>query len=295
MSAGERKISYTIASREEGKKIMLANNEYFDKLIPNDLEYRMHRTRVSVAEFRAFCADQVLDFTPSEVSVLKQIMDTLEKLFKERAPSLPPQKVTFIKTTMEEEGGALAYTHKMEIYLGDIFTKESPESIMRTICHEMWHCISRYHPELRRKLYALINFKIADHDYPIPDDIKDLSLTDPDVMHHDASAIFVVKGRRLECFCAVCTTERFRDGDKEPFFSKLLPVLVATNGMGWFSFGYASNRDEVFGENTGYTIDPEECIADNFSYAICFGMAGPEGKGYPSPEIVQGILKILSS
>lgn len=56
----------------------------------------------------------------------------------------------------------------------------------------------------------------------------------------------------------------------------------------------ASNFDEVFGTNTDYVIDPEECMADNFSYLITYGMDGPEGKGYPNPEIIQGIADILT-
>lgn len=56
----------------------------------------------------------------------------------------------------------------------------------------------------------------------------------------------------------------------------------------------ASNFDEVFGKNTGYVIDPEECMADNFSFAVRFGMEGPRGDGYANPEIIEGIIKILS-
>ena len=56
----------------------------------------------------------------------------------------------------------------------------------------------------------------------------------------------------------------------------------------------AENFDEVFGTNTDYVIDPEECMADNFSYALTYGMSGPDGKGYPNPEIIEGILEILS-
>ena len=293
MSAEEkRRISYTIASREEGKRLMLANNEYFDKLIQNDLEFRMHKTGVTLEQYRAFAAEQVMDFTSEEKYVLNAVMSKLEELFRENAPSLPHLNVTFIRTTMAEEGGALAYTHKSEIYLGgSLFSKYPPMKIMKTVCHELWHCLSRYHPELRKKLYALINFKIADHDYPIPDDIKEFFLTDPDVEHRDASSMFNIEGKLLECFCTIRTSERYKDGDDGAFFEKLLPVLVATDGSGWFPFDRARNLDEVFGKNTGYTIDPEECIADNFSYAVCFGM-GPD---YPSPEIVEGILKILSS
>ena len=52
----------------------------------------------------------------------------------------------------------------------------------------------------------------------------------------------------------------------------------------------ADNFDEVFGTNTDYVIDPEECMADNFSFAMDCGMDGPEGKGYPNPEIIEGII-----
>ena len=51
----------------------------------------------------------------------------------------------------------------------------------------------------------------------------------------------------------------------------------------------ADNFDEVFGKNTGYVVDPEECLADNFGYLIAYGMEGPDGKGYPNPEIITAI------
>ena len=55
----------------------------------------------------------------------------------------------------------------------------------------------------------------------------------------------------------------------------------------------ASNYNDVVGDNTGYTIDPEECMADNFSMAVVFGMKGPEGDGYATPEIIEAILSYL--
>jgi hypothetical protein len=49
----------------------------------------------------------------------------------------------------------------------------------------------------------------------------------------------------------------------------------------------------VFGKNTGYVNDPEECLADNFSYALVYGIEGRDKQGYPNPEIIQGILDYL--
>ena len=43
-----------------------------------------------------------------------------------------------------------------------------------------------------------------------------------------------------------------------------------------------------------YVIDPEECMADNFKFAMYYGIDGESGQGYPNPEIIQGIIDILS-
>ena len=37
-----------------------------------------------------------------------------------------------------------------------------------------------------------------------------------------------------------------------------------------------------------------EAMADNFSFAVVYGMDGPEHKGYNTPEIIEGIIGILS-
>lgn len=55
----------------------------------------------------------------------------------------------------------------------------------------------------------------------------------------------------------------------------------------------AENFDEIFGTNTDYVIDPEECMADNFGYTLAYGMDGPKGDGYPNPEIIEGIMDFL--
>jgi hypothetical protein len=33
--------------------------------------------------------------------------------------------------------------------------------------------------------------------------------------------------------------------------------------------------------------------ADNFGFALTYGMDGPKGDGYPNPEIIEGILASL--
>ena len=49
---------------------------------------------------------------------------------------------------------------------------------------------------------------------------------------------------------------------------------------------------EVFGRNTDYVIDPEECMADNFSFTMAYGL---DGKEYEDPEIIKAIHDYLSA
>ena len=53
-------------------------------------------------------------------------------------------------------------------------------------------------------------------------------------------------------------------------------------------------RRVLYGANTDYDIDPEECMADNFKYAMYYGIDGKDGQGYANPEIIQGIIDIVS-
>jgi hypothetical protein len=52
----------------------------------------------------------------------------------------------------------------------------------------------------------------------------------------------------------------------------------------------AANFWDVFGRNTDYVVDPEETMADNFSFAVIYGL---EGKKYKTPEIIQAIDALL--
>ena len=55
----------------------------------------------------------------------------------------------------------------------------------------------------------------------------------------------------------------------------------------------ASTKRSTEVMHTGYVTDPEECMADNFAYAMLYGMRGNDGNGYPNPEIIQGIIDNL--
>lgn len=98
----------------------------------------------------------------------------------------------------------------------------------------------------------------------------------------------------IDCYLAFATKKHFKKkGDS--FFDTGTVVLVPVDGTDkYYYMEETANYNEVLGENTDYTIDPEECMADNFGFLLAFDAKGPEGKGYKTPEIIDGIRDYLT-
>ena len=118
-------------------------------------------------------------------------------------------------------------------------------------------------------------------------------ISNPDVEHHNSYATFIIDGPNIDCFTDFVTTRHFeREGDA--FFECSTTALVPVDGSDtYYTPEQEENFDEIFGTNTDYVIDPEECMADNFGYTLAYGMDGPKGDGYPNPEIIEGIMDFL--
>ena len=298
-------LNYRCASKEEGKELLLSNDAYFEGFSQNDLDYRMQKKESTKEEFLSFAGDQVLDFTQEEKTLIDDYMASMAASLKEKGYTLPAiDEIVFIKTTMNEEGGAGGYTHGTQIYLssnvlnevisGDEDAKESYRSYMDDLMwHELFHCLTRCNPDFREKMYNLIHFTVMDKDYTLPPSVEEYHISNPDVEHHDSYAAFHIDGEDKDCFVDFVTTKHFeKEGDT--FFDSGTTALIPTDGSDqYYTPDQADNFNEVFGTNTDYVIDPEECMAENFAFAMLYGMEGPEGKGYPNPEIIEGIISYL--
>lgn len=80
----------------------------------------------------------------------------------------------------------------------------------------------------------------------------------------------------------------------------LTDIIVTEVYAGKIPHHYASAKEgrELMLSNTEYyenvtQIDPEECLADNFKYAMYYGIDGWNGQGYPNPEIIQDIIDVM--
>lgn len=286
-------FDYRFADAEEASQLMLSNRSYYDNLTQNDLNFRMQKTDATLEELEAFAAKQTLDWTAEEKTAIDAAIQTIEKTCEERGYTLPAtDSIIFIKTTMREECDAGAYTHGTQIYISDKYFQygmsDDPvfqESFRKVVAHELFHCLTRNHPDFRTDMYSILGFTVVDEDYDFAPEIDAIIISNPDVEHHNSYAAFEINGGMKNCTVIFTSSTPFEEpGDN--FFDDMVTGLVPVDDLSvMYTSEDADNFWDVFGENTGYVIDPEETLADNFSFTIIYGFE-PE---YETPEIIEAI------
>lgn len=299
----ERVLSYKFANQKEAAECYLSNDDYFNNYSEYDIEYRTQSKDGTIESLKEFGANQMRDFTDEEKGAINSAMDEIETIIKENGYRLPKiDEMTFIKSTQNEEGGAVAYTHGTQIYMSNILplylrtNKQNHQKGLSILAHEIFHCLTRNNSEFRKDMYSLISFNIVEKDFDIPNDIKRMVISNPDVEHHDAYAAFTINGKKKDCFLLnICTQPFEKKGDQyaDHYEIILVPTNKDTDDKDFYYIEESEDYWEVFGENTKYITDPEECLADNFGYALVYGLDG--SMKYENPEIIQAMIDLLNS
>ena len=293
-------FKYHFADKDEAVACYLSNEDYFENMSISDIQYRTQDKNGTVEELKDFGVAQMQEFTDEEKTVITDTLREMESELKSGGYRLPSMgEIVFIKSTQLEEGGSGAYTHGTQIYLGqdvldllsDTEVEEDREFGKEFLWHEIFHSLTRSDPEFRKDMYGMIHFTVQDQEYELPPSALDKYISNPDVEHHNAYASFDIGGEMIDCYVALIVSEPFeKEGDS--FFDYAETALVPVDGSDtYYLSDEAENFWEVFGENTDYVLDPEECMADNFSFAMTHGA---DGMDYNDPEIIEQILTYLS-
>ena len=306
VEASGRAFPYRFADREEAEELYLSNTNYFESLTPTDIQFRTQSRDGTLEQLREFGAAQMLAFSDEEKELLSTAMDEIEELLREKKIRLPKiDEIVFVKSTQKEEGGRdvyspSAYTHATQIYLNNyvlLLLKTGGKNHLKGIgilVHEIFHCLTRNDPQFRREMYSLIDFQIADRAFELPEELAEKRISNPDVEHHDAYAAFAVGGEKTDCYFITVSAQPF-ETPGELLNSYLEVVLVSADGKEVFSTDEAEDFWDVLGRNTAYVIDPEECLAENFSFALTYGAEKTAaGTPYKTPELIRGILELIT-
>ena len=293
-------IPFRFAGKEEGAALLLDNQAYFDSFHRQDLAYRLERQDGTMEEYYDLCRRSVLDFTQEQKAMIERSMRALELRLAELGATLPiREEIVFVCTTGEEEH-ASGYTHRSEIYLNShilstIDRPNKPDYCCELINHELFHVLSRNDPAFRAAAYALIGFQIAEQPIRFSDHIRELIYANPDVERFDDYALFTVKGEKKPCTLISYPGRPFEEAGQRYYAHMRTGVVPLDAPSTVYSIDEVPDFWTVMGRNTDYVIAAEECMADNFSYALTYGAeTGPDGKPYPNPEIIRGILDLIT-
>ncbi len=289
------------ATVDEGKQILTAKDDFIRCMSPFDRAARMKTDKdVSEEVYLEFVGKNVLAWTGAEQQKITTSFQGVRTALE--ALSLPfPKKVFFVKTTGNEEGGA-AYTRANAIVFPKDDLRAPLAKIQKTICHELFHIMSRANPDLREKLYATIGFAKC-NEVAFPPELKSRKITNPDAPRND-HCIRVKVGVKEHwaipiLFSSVEKYDVDRGGEFFNYLQFQLLLVDRPNGgptdrpMGdgqkpkLVGMQQVSGFFEQVGKNTGYIIHPEEILADNFALLV-LGQ-----RNLPSPEVIEKIEAIL--
>lgn len=297
-------INYRFASKAEGQRLIKENTAYYNGMTQMDIDWRLEKKGGRLDELISRAQENIQDFTEKEQAYVTLGIGAMEGMVNALGCRLPlPEEIVFIKSTQETEGQAPAYTLKNQIVLSTRLLARSisdrKEEIdmpfTRILVHEIFHIITRHSPEFRKRMYSLLGFTVMDHDIEFPQSMREKIASNPDVEHLDNYAEFTIGGVKRKCEMVACFNKSWEEtaaenGSADSFLHHIQLGLVPLDNLEeYFSIDEASDFWDKVGRNTHYIWAPEECLADNFSYALTYGPCF----NYKSPKLIRGILAVL--
>lgn len=265
---------------------------YFSKVSRTDIEIQSKniypdsasRSKI-LADYKSFLRDDVKDFTAEDRDFLGKILKEIGRVLYKIDPDILDQDINLIKVGGRHYGPSVFYTRENNIIIPAYELAKREELIMRSILiHEVFHIYSRFHPEKRQELYAMIGFKplgIAIEDIEMPDEIRNTILLNPDGIDNTYYIdLSDEEGNTYQCIMLTSSEFHQYSAANVGYFPHLttnfFPIepnavggySIMTNELGMSPLNlrsvYRSLWDQI-GDNTMYIIHPDEILADNFS------------------------------
>jgi len=290
--------TFSFASQEEAAAFLSTPDGYTKALTPLDLSVRLKTDRdVSADEYLRFAAAAARNWSPEQTAALRlDIAKLAETLNALHIPA--PQRIQLIRTSGEEEGHA-AYTRGTAIMLPEAFSKHEQGEQYWYLAHETFHVISRFNPALREQLYAAFGF-VKVEPFTLPPQIAAQVITNPDALANDHFTRVTVDDEDV-CGAPVLmfAVDRYEPAQGGDFFNSAKNRFVVSRHIAQRKGGAPEDLRAVpanqvgglryrIGENTGYTIHPEEIVAENFALLVT-GLKKPA-----TPEVIERMRAVFA-
>lgn len=289
-------IPYRFATQAEAQMLITDIDQHTNNLNQFDLNVRLQTQNARKSQLLRLGMESTRSWSDADKAKVNKAFATIEAAIKKLKLKLSyPAEVIIMKTTMAEEGGADAYTRKNWIAIGEEALEKMPdEDFARLVAHELFHILTRTDLAFKKKVYDVIGFTVLDRPIVFPSDLIQKLISNPDVSQRDSYAPFTIDGQVMNCTMVIYTDQPYTEGTLFQYIKVgLVPlneqfIPLQQNGVTTiYALEQASDFQARVGRNTGYVIDPEEVLADNFSFLI-MGKAG-----LPDPQIVESLKKAM--
>lgn len=288
-------INFTFTKKEEGKKLITLHDSYIDNLTQTDLDGRCDRREATLEQYLALCEEAVVDFTEKEEAQVSLLLCEIDSELRRRGMVLPCiEQINLVKTTGKEENDAYGYTRGNTIYINQS-AFDNDGFLEHLIVHELFHVLTRNCQEFKKAIYDIIGFKVEDKYFKFPESRVLNFVSNPDVSNQVCHARFRLKeGYQNVVVMTHCSNMCGGSDFHEHFRPVFIPIdenldfIYDENGeLIYTKSGNVAYYDHI-GRNTGYTINPEEALAENFVIAVLGTL-----DDLPTPEIIDGIRQTM--
>lgn len=234
--------------------------------------------------YAPFLAQQAMPFEAEERALLNAVLRQAYAYCDTFNPQLLPDTVRLAKIDTEIFGPSVYFTREAAIFIPQNELYEGNRALLPVLLHELFHIISRYQPELRNQLYALIGYKPLDAPLQFPAPLLERRLLNPDGIDHHYAIKLTDSLGQVRLYISVLTADTANAYEKKRYFDyidfRLHPLVETDRGYTARPAGISPDQAPAFfdqiADNTGYIIHPDEILADNFVLLV-LRHAGIEG------------------
>ena len=288
-------LKFRFATRAEAQMLLTDIDNFSNGLNQFDIDLRLQKPNSRKSEWLRLAMNEAKNWGDVEKDKMTNAFKAIKSNIKKLNLSLTyPDEIILLKTTMKEELNVIAYTRKNWIAVGEEFINTaSSEQLQYLISHELFHLLTRKSTEFKRAAYEVIGFKVLNQEIALPSDVIAKRISNPDIERRDSYIELSVDGVPTKCVQLIYTTKPFTGGQVLDYmnvgFIPLNEDLIPNMKEGQTVIIPAAQVAEEYqlkvGKNTQYTIDPEEVLADNFSYLLM------NKQNLPDPDITQALQK----
>lgn len=287
---------FRFATKAEAQMLITDIDQYTNGWNQFDICSRLQNKEGRKSQLLTLAMNSVQNWSDMEKKKVTDAFNAIAaSITKQKLALNLPDEIILIKTSMQEEGGASAYTRKNWIAIGENVLNNTQDVQMQLLlAHELFHILTRHDLNFKKSVYQTIGFTVMDHEILFPTDILEKRISNPDISRYDSYAPLTVNGITRNYTMMIYADRTYEDGDffdymkigLIPLNEQLIPVQEYGETV-IIPIEQAENLYEKIGRNTDYVINPEEVLADNFAFMIL------EKKDLPSPEVVNRLKEVL--